>query len=419
MQLPLTVQFLLRRLRRRPGAMTAIALLSASVMASAMLANALVAGATLDWWSGGPRDSATLMSATAGDDPMQSAIARDAATAVQAAVAIWCRPGPDGPVCSPESLLHAHVMPPPAKSTSTDVAANDASDAPQPADDSRLAELADRTPLARVRGVTSSAWELHPALRITQGRRCREPGELVVGQLAPMRLGLSDSLFAVGARLRLLDREWTVVGRFAAPHDPAEGELWCALDAVRDLRPLSIIRLGLRDVHAVAATGNSEHAAIDRLLAAHPEWNLRVRRDDMPTARDQWNAHATRWLGWFAALLVALAGVAFMGLIWRAITEDYADDIRLLGSVGAGPTMVEWSVFTQAMVPVVGGVALGALLAVALDGLAVMPGGEPVRLLVTGECGVIGLLAVLIAWAVGMWPSMVEARRTAMSSSRV
>ena len=83
---------------------------------------------------------------------------------------------------------------------------------------------------AVMRGVTASAYLVHPQVRIVDGTPPR-PGEyeLMVGQLAATRLGVSEAELAIGRQLWFDNRAWTISGRFAAPQTVMDAEIWVPL----------------------------------------------------------------------------------------------------------------------------------------------------------------------------------------------
>lgn len=83
---------------------------------------------------------------------------------------------------------------------------------------------------AVLRGVTDAAYLVHPEVEIIQGRR-PIPGaqELIVGGLASTRLGTSEERLAVGQTLYFDNRDWTIVGRYAAPNTVMDAEIWVPL----------------------------------------------------------------------------------------------------------------------------------------------------------------------------------------------
>jgi putative ABC transport system permease protein len=85
-----------------------------------------------------------------------------------------------------------------------------------------------------IRGVTAKAYLLHPQVFIMEGREPRGDKELMVGEIAPARMGLSADDVAVGNTIRFEGVDWTIVGHFAAPGSPLEAELWCDLEDLMD-----------------------------------------------------------------------------------------------------------------------------------------------------------------------------------------
>lgn len=83
---------------------------------------------------------------------------------------------------------------------------------------------------ASLRGVTPTAFLVHPRVRIVQGQPPR-PGhnELMVGRLAGTRMGLSADQLAIGRTLYLDGRPWTVSGIFEAGGTVMDSEIWLPL----------------------------------------------------------------------------------------------------------------------------------------------------------------------------------------------
>lgn len=74
--------------------------------------------------------------------------------------------------------------------------------------------------------------------------------ELMVGSMAATRLGVEDEALAVGKKLRLLDREWTIVGLFEAPGTIMDCEIWAHAEDLKVClrrRDYSFIRAKIED----------------------------------------------------------------------------------------------------------------------------------------------------------------------------
>jgi putative ABC transport system permease protein len=127
------------------------------------------------------------------------------------------------PYVSPEVILNGHVR----------VEGDDA-DAQRP---------------AVLHGVTERAMLVHPRVHIYAGR-FPEPGEVLVGKLAGVKLGVPDAALAPGRTITFDGHTWTISGRFEAPGTMTEAELWLPLQdlmiaAHRD--SLSSVVLSLKD----------------------------------------------------------------------------------------------------------------------------------------------------------------------------
>ena len=83
---------------------------------------------------------------------------------------------------------------------------------------------------AVIRGVTPTAYLVHPQLRVTAGQPPR-PGEyeLMVGRLTATRLGVDEADLAIGQYLWFDNRAWTITGHFAAPQTVMDAEIWVPL----------------------------------------------------------------------------------------------------------------------------------------------------------------------------------------------
>ena len=144
----------------------------------------------------------------------------------------------------------------------------------------RLAERDDLAdpPLVVVRGVTPMAFAVHPRVALAEGRLA-ETGrdDVIAGRLVAAMLGI-DSI-APGSRLRIGDRDVTVVGVFDAPGSVMAAELWMPLSDLQVLAQrdsISCMVAGLpRDEAAqaslLAAAEAFSATRLDLELVAIPE----------------------------------------------------------------------------------------------------------------------------------------------------
>jgi ABC-type antimicrobial peptide transport system permease subunit len=87
-----------------------------------------------------------------------------------------------------------------------------------------------RVSLGLVRGILPVAWQVHPQVKVIEGRKPERGNELCVGSIAATKLGLPQAALELGRSLHFEGQDWTVVGRFAAPGTVFESEMWTSLD---------------------------------------------------------------------------------------------------------------------------------------------------------------------------------------------
>jgi hypothetical protein len=205
-----------------------------------------------------------------------------------------------------------------------------------------------------LRGVTPAAYLVHTRVAVIEGREPREPFELMVGSLAHTRMGLPASELAVGRTIRLERRDFTIVGRFAAPATVYEAEMWGRLDDVmlatkREDVSCIVLRLAeptdLADVQLFAA--RRIDLPVDGVVA-----------DDLPPLRVEDAAVFTPEAEDIAAASKAVADPLWRLPLWPGYEEALDGDIADLkndpdgwaqaGSVTAG-------LFLKRFAPTTGG----------------------------------------------------------------
>lgn len=207
-----------------------------------------------------------------------------------------------------------------------------------------------------IRGVGEHAWQLHPNVKITAGRRFA-PGmrELIAGKGAREQFkGL-----APGASLKLNNQVWTVVGGFESD-DAHDSELWGDTDVVG-----SAYRRGSSTTSVVAKL--TSPAALDALKAAvasDPQL-----RQDVKTTRDYYNAQSER-LSTLIRILGTVVGVIMaVGAVFGALNTMYAAvatrarEIATLRAIGFRGVPVIVSVLIETMLLALLGGVLGAAVA--------------------------------------------------------
>lgn len=262
----------------------------------------------------------------------------------------------------------------------------------------RLAADAPESHFANLRAVEPAAFLVHPQVRITEGR-APGPDEMIVGRLAAARMGVPDDALAVGRKLWMDRRAWTIVGRFEAPRTVMDAEIWCPL---QDL----LVATKRETISAVVLTLDTADVADVELFAKlRTDLELAVLREDAYYAKVEAFYGPVRAMVWVTAALVA-AGAFFGGL--NTTFAAFASRIRELATLQAlgfsrGAilvSLVQESLLTTAA----GALAAAGAALVLLDGLTIRISMGAFGLVVDLPVMALGLGAGLVLGVVGALP---------------
>ena len=208
-----------------------------------------------------------------------------------------------------------------------------------------------------VRGIGPKSSSLRPRVRLVQGRMF-QPGlnEIVVGKMVHERFQNA----AVGDKLKLSGREWSVVGVFDAGGTSYDSEIWGDVELFMPIfdRPVYqsvILRLD----------EPSHFGALKKRLEADPRMSVAVHHEDeFYAAQSGLLAQLLRSLGIFVTLIMAL------GAVFGALNTMYASvgartkEIGTLRAIGFSRGAVLLSVLVESTLLAMLGGAIGALLAI-------------------------------------------------------
>lgn len=154
-----------------------------------------------------------------------------------------------------------------------------------------------------VRGVTPQALLVHSRVEITAGT-WPGPGEIMIGRLAPTKLGISAEHARPGESLTFEGKSWRISGVFAAAGAAFESELWCRLDDLQQ----ALKRQDLSMV-AVRLAPGAAFEDVDLFCKERVDLELQAIRQTeyFDTLRRDYKA--VRWLSWLVVMLVTGAGV--------------------------------------------------------------------------------------------------------------
>lgn len=212
-----------------------------------------------------------------------------------------------------------------------------------------------------VRGVGPKSAALRPNIHMIGGRMFR-PGlnEIVVGKMMSDRFQNA----AVGDKLKLSGREWTVVGIFDADGTGYDSEIWGDVELFMPVfdRPVYqsvIVRLDDR----------SHFAAMKKRLESDPRMAAAVHHEDeFYAAQAGMLAQLLRSLGIFVTLIMAL------GAIFGALNTMYASvgartkEIGTLRAIGFSQGAVLLSILVESTLLALLGGVIGCLLALPIRG---------------------------------------------------
>ena len=205
-----------------------------------------------------------------------------------------------------------------------------------------------------LRGVTGSAYLVHPALTVVEGVEPRGPFELMAGRLAYARMGILDTDLAVGRTIRLEHRDWKVVGRFAAPGTVLEAELWARLEDVMAATKrvdVSCVALRLESPQAFGRVAQYAMRNVKLEITAVPAQKLfgKLRSALLPVAT----------LAWAMAALVLVGGLFACANTMFAAVLARTREMGTLRALGYGPAAVGLSLLEESLLLGLSGGILG------------------------------------------------------------
>lgn len=263
------------------------------------------------------------------------------------------------------------------------------------------------------RGVTASAFLVHPQVRMIEGRMFN-PGEdeVIVGALASTRLGLPDERLAVGEHIWVDGERWEIVGRFEAPNTVMNAELWCPLSNLQILTRRDTLSC------VVLTMGEGEFADAETFAATRLDLELIAMRETEYYRKLTAFYQPVRMMVWVTAMLIALGGV-FGGLnTMYAAFAARVREIGMLRSLGFGRRAVVISFVQESLLAATAGALIAAMLCLwLLDGIAVRFSMGAFGLILDGPTIALGLGAGIVLGLVGALPPTLRCLRMPITES--
>jgi putative ABC transport system permease protein len=256
--------------------------------------------------------------------------------------------------------------------------------------------------LVLVRGVTPTAVLVHSQVQIVDGR-LPEAGrdEVLVGTLAHLKMGAGP--LAVGQKLKIEGREWTISGRLAAPHSVIEAEVWMPLTDLKQLTKRET------DSCVVATLGSGPGAAelgdVQTFCRQRLDLEITAMSEAVYYGRLAAFFAPIRAVTWVTAGLIGLGGL-LGGL--NTMYAAFASRVRELGMLqclGFRRAAIVVSLVQESCVAAAAGAVIAAAVALwLLDGVAVQFSMGAFGLRIDAPVLVIGLAAGLLLGIVGALP---------------
>ena len=260
-----------------------------------------------------------------------------------------------------------------------------------------------------LRGVSRSAFLLHPEWRLVEGRPF-EPGvrELIVGRSAYRQFAGLE----VGKQISLRGAAWTVVGVFTSHGDPHEAELMTGVETLQSAFQRNTFQ-------SVGVLLYSPHAfdAFKVALTGNPALPVDVLRES-----DYYALQSGSFSRMLSMVAYVIGGVMAVGAVFGALNAMYsavsarALEIATLRVLGFGAAAVAISVFVEALLlAVAGGMVGGSMAWLLFNGHDMSTSGGGATQLTAPIAVDLSLIGVGILWScvIGMIGASFPAIRAA------
>lgn len=179
-----------------------------------------------------------------------------------------------------------------------------------------------------VRGVTPEVLLVRNRIQLEKGH-WPGPGEVLVGRMAAVKLGLEKDAIVPGDEVQFEGRPWKVAGTFSATGGAFESEVWCRLDELQQSmkrQDLSLVALRL--------SSSGAFSDIDLFCKERLDLELQAARETEYYAGLQRDYGPIRWLAWLVVLLISGAGIlAGLNTMYGAVVGRISE-LAMLQTLG-------------------------------------------------------------------------------------
>ena len=179
---------------------------------------------------------------------------------------------------------------------------------------------------ALIRGIKHQAFWVHHQVRLLQGRY-PQSGEIIIGNLAHQKLGVSAETLPLGEELEFNGESFKIVGIFDAKGTVMEAEIWMPLYDLMTLtqrETLSCVVFSSKDKDAYDQAEVFAQTRLDLEIIALKESEYYEKLSSFYAP--------IRWMAWISAILISVG--AFMGGL-NTIYANFSSRVREFGTLQA------------------------------------------------------------------------------------
>jgi ABC-type lipoprotein release transport system permease subunit len=258
------------------------------------------------------------------------------------------------------------------------------------------------------RGMRPVALLVHSEVEMIEGRPPEQGREeIMVGAMTATRLGVSPERLALGRTLYFDNRDWTIVGRFAATNTVMDAEIWIPLT---DLQIATKRESSLSCV--VLALGDAIFTDVD--LFAKSRLDLEI---SAISESDYYRSIATFYRP-IRIMILVTACLISLGALLGGLNTMYAAfasrvrEVGMLESLGFTRAAIVCSLTEESLFISACGALIGAAIGLALlDGIAIRFSMGAFALVVDAPVLLAGLSAGLLVGFVGAIPPSIRCLR--------
>ncbi len=264
----------------------------------------------------------------------------------------------------------------------------------------------DRPAMGLVRGVTPEVLLVRSRIQLESGH-WPGPGQVLVGQMASVKLGLEKDAITPGDQLTFEGRTWEVAGTFSATGGAFESEVWCRLDELQQSmkrQDLSLVALRL--------SSSGDFTDVDMFCKERLDLELQAARETEYYEGLQRDYGPIRWLAWLVVLLISGAGIlAGLNTMYGAVVGRIPE-LAMLQTLGFVRRAILLSLIQEGLLLAASASLLATLIALTVfNGTSVRFTMGAFALRIDNECILIGCAVGFLLGFVGSLPPAFRALR--------